>query len=262
MKIQIASDLHLEMRSRQYPPASDFQTVENRDVLVLAGDIGNRLKAWAFVERELAFSPVIYVPGNHEYYGRHIREETDEAWRRKSELHAGLHYLTGEVISLGGLRFWGGPWYSDFFGCRDQASLHDIGQLLNDFSARHNDAGRWTVARHLKEHARQTQLLSKEAGHVDVVITHWPPTIHAVAPQDEGDLLNGYYVNDREDLVEEIGAQCWISGHVHDAYRAVVGDTLVIGNPAGYPQEKPERRLFRPNLAIEVKPGAWTELAE
>ena len=187
---------------------------------------------------------------------------TDEAWRRKSELHAGLHYLTGEVISLGGLRFWGGPWYSDLFGGRNLAYLHDIEQLLNDFSARHNDAGRWTVARHRKEHARQTQLLCKEAGHVDVVITHWPPTIHAVAPQDEGDLLNGYYVNDREDLVEEIGAQCWISGHVHDAYRTVVGDTLVIGNPAGYPQEKPERRLFRPDLAIEVKPGARTELAE
>ena len=259
MKIQIASDLHLEFRSRQYPPAADFQTVEDRDVLVLAGDIGNRLKAWAFVERELAFSPVIYVPGNHEYYGRHTRKDTDEAWRQKATQCPDLNYLIAEGVTIGGVRFWGAPWYSDLFGRRDRAYLHDVEKLLNDFSARHNDAGGWTVARHLEEHARQTQLLREQAGQVDVVITHWPPTLHAVAPQHDGDLLNGYYVNDREDLVEEIGAQLWISGHVHDAYRALVGDTMLIGNPAGYPKEKPESRLFRPDLMIEVEPAAMPE---
>ena len=251
MKIQIASDLHLEMRSRQYPPAADFQTVEDRDMLVLAGDIGNRLRAWAFVERELDFSPVIYVPGNHEYYGRYTHEETDEAWRRKSEAHSGLHYLTGDAISLGGLRFWGGPWYSDLFGRRDREYLNDVEHLLNDFSPRYNDSGRWTIARHLEEHARQTQLLHAQAGQVDVVITHWPPTLDAVAPQFKDDLLKGT-LSTTGDLVEEIGARCWISGHVHDAYRAEIEETLVIGNPSGYPNEAPESQLFRPDLAIEV----------
>ena len=65
-----------------------------------------------------------------------------------------------------------------------------------------------------------------------MVITHWPPTRHATASRFPGSELSGYFVNDREGLVGEIGAQCWISGHVHDAYRAVVGDTLVIGKPA------------------------------
>ncbi len=51
--------------------------------------------------------------------------------------------------------------------------------------------------------------------------------------------MNGYFVNDREDLVEDVCAQYWISGHVHDPYRAVVGNTLVLGNPAGYPREAP-----------------------
>lgn len=32
-----------------------------------------------------------------------------------------------------------------------------------------------------------------------------------------------------ENLVEEIGAHVWISGHVHDASRAVIGETLVSG---------------------------------
>ena len=78
----------------------------------------------------------------------------------------------------------------------------------------------------------------------------------AVAPRFEGDPLNGYFVNDREGLVEEIGARYWISGHVHDAYQAVVGDTLVLGNPTGYPNATGRKGgLFRPDLAIEVEPA-------
>ena len=43
---------------------------------------------------------------------------------------------------------------------------------------------------------------------------------------------------------------------MHDAYRVVVAETLVIGNPAGYPHEAPESRLFRPDLVIEVEPAS------
>ena len=256
MKIQIASDLHLEMRRPQpYPPIGDFSPVAGRDVLVLAGDIGVDLGAWPFIERELNRSPVIYVPGNHEYYSWQTHEDTDEAWRCKARDCADLHYLTGEAISLHGVRFWGGPWFSDFFGRQDRRYAHAIANGVNDFSERFDDFGRWTVARHVEEHARQTRLLLEHAGRLDVVVTHWPPTVHAIAPRFHGNHFNGYFVNDREDLVKEVGAQCWISGHVHDAYEARVGETRVIGNPAGYPNEAPAHRLFRPDRVIEVSPG-------
>ena len=67
MKIQIASDLHLEMSRHHEPEIHDFFPVEDRDVLVLAGDIGTYMNAWSFIEQELRRSPVVYVPGNHEY---------------------------------------------------------------------------------------------------------------------------------------------------------------------------------------------------
>ena len=62
--------------------------------------------------------------------------------------------------------------------------------------------GRWTIARQLEEHVRQTNLLREHAGRVDVVIIHWPPTLHAFTPRFQGNALNGYVVNDRENLVE------------------------------------------------------------
>lgn len=255
MKIQIASDLHLEFRKDHRPLTHEFVGVDDRDVLVLAGDIGTYMNAWSFIEWELNRSPVIYVPGNHEYYSWQTRERIDEAWKHKAKQNPDLHYLIAESVTLGGVRFWGAPWYSDLFGRRDPGYLGLIGDSLSDFDPKHDDFGRWTVHRHLEEHARQSRLLREQAGQVDVVITHWPPTLEAVAARFEGDALNGYFLNDNEGLVHTIGAQVWISGHVHDAYRAVVGDTIVIGNPNGYPFDGEEKPLFRPDLVIEVEPA-------
>jgi len=156
-------------------------------------------------------------------------------------------------VTIDGVRFWGAPWYSDLFGRRDAGHLRFVEGATTDFSPKIDDFGRWTIARHQEEHARQTMLLREEADLVDVVITHWPPTHDAFAPRFKGGGLNGYFVNDREDLVVDIGAQIWISGHVHEAYRAVVGNALVIGNPAGYPREAAESWQFRPDFAIEME---------
>ena len=71
MKIQIASDLHMELWKRDLPdPERQFAPDEARDLLILAGDIvdGNRDYGLAFIRRELDLSPVVYVPGNHEYH--------------------------------------------------------------------------------------------------------------------------------------------------------------------------------------------------
>lgn len=256
MRIQIASDLHLEMHREPYPPIRDFSRVADRDVLVLAGDIGTHTGALQFIEDEARVSPVILVPGNHEYYSRRTHGETDHAWGRIAKSTPGLHYLVAQGITIDGVRFWGAPWYSDLRGRHTPEHLYRVKNSINDFHPRFNDAGAWTLERHLEKHALETDALRANAGQVDVVITHWPPTRQATAPRFRGDALNGYFTNDKEDLVEEVAAQCWISGHVHDAYETVVGQTQVIGNPAGYPNETPESRLFRPDRVIEVKARA------
>ncbi len=99
MKIQIASDLHLEARQDHLPAPDAFQADPTRDILVLAGDIGRYLLARDFVMRELALSPVIYVPGNHEYYGLQNRETVDGLWSALAAVHPGLHYLVAEGVS-------------------------------------------------------------------------------------------------------------------------------------------------------------------
>ena len=51
-----------------------------------------------FVERELAISPVIYVPGNHEYYSGRSRASIDGDWREIAAEHPDLHYLVADGV--------------------------------------------------------------------------------------------------------------------------------------------------------------------
>ena len=254
MKIQIASDLHLEGRAGHMPSASAFRTVPGRDVLVLAGDIGNRTQARAFIRRELDASPVIYVPGNHEYYSERPRESIDADWRVIAAEHPDLHYLIGAGVEIDGVRFFGASWYSDLWGTTDPWDLATTHNGISDFWSPFNGGGEWTLSRHINHHLAQTDLLSAQAGQVDVVITHWPPTREAIHPIFDGDKLNPYFINDREDLVRAVGAKLWISGHTHEAYDYQIGATRCIGNPTGYSGEHRQSRLFRPDKVVGVEP--------
>ena len=262
MKIQIASDLHLESWRGETPGEEAFKPAEGRDLLVLAGDIGVALGALGFIRRELARSPVLYVAGNHEHYGATAHEEVEGAWKWIASETPGLHFLNAAAVTIDGVRFYGCTWYSGLWGDTDPTPAAVIGHCITDFQAPHNDGGAWTVRRHVQTHRRETQAMREHAGCVDVVVTHWPPTLDALhpvyanAPVTEA-LLNRYFVNDEEPLVREMGAKYWISGHTHMPHEARVGETVSIGNPTGYRGEK-RGAGFRPDRVIEVQgtPGA------
>src|SRR5882762_4889592 len=59
MKLHVLSDLHLTVNAFDAPST-------DADVVVLAGDVARPDQAIAWAS-ELA-KPVVYVPGNHEYY--------------------------------------------------------------------------------------------------------------------------------------------------------------------------------------------------
>ncbi|MDD7984338.1 metallophosphoesterase family protein [Lentisphaera marina] len=61
MKIQISSDLHLKPCSFEIPDT-------DADAIVLAGDIHKSTRAIDWIRKQTE-RPVIYVAGNHEFYG-------------------------------------------------------------------------------------------------------------------------------------------------------------------------------------------------
>ena len=143
-------------------PARQFAPDESRDLLILAGDItdGKRQFGVSFVRREIATSPVIYVPGNHEYFHAK-RRDTEAFWRGLARENERLYYLNDDTVEIGGLRFYGAEWCSDFGG-KEPALFHN---MIEDF---HVTPG-WDTRAHLEEHKRITARIAALAGKVDVV---------------------------------------------------------------------------------------------
>jgi predicted phosphodiesterase len=72
MKLNVLSDLHLSLAALAMP--------ENEaDVVVLAGDIARPKEAIAWASGFV--KPVLYVPGNHEFYGGSIAGTVEELKR-------------------------------------------------------------------------------------------------------------------------------------------------------------------------------------
>ena len=235
MKIQIASDLHLENWQRDLPqPVYQFDSDRRRDLLILAGDITNGSRQWGmpFIRRELDISPVIFVPGNHEYYHA-TKQDVDSFWRSHADAHPGFHYLNDETVEIGGLTFYGAEWCSDFQG--DPMHYHYERDIADFWLTRD-----WSTTRHVAEFRRVTENMAALAGKVDVVITHFPPTLEAIDQALYKDnASNPYFINDCEWLVRHLRPALWVSGHTHSPFDYRVGDTRVVINPCGYKEETP-----------------------
>ena len=103
MKLHILSDLHLGVQGMEHP-----QT--DADIVVLAGDIARPAQAVAWAQ---GFGkPVLYVPGNHEFYGARHAQVLAELQRLSQGTQVRL--LDNRSVTLAGVRFVGSTLWSDF----------------------------------------------------------------------------------------------------------------------------------------------------
>lgn len=65
MKLLVLSDLHVEFA----PFVPDRSAMSAADVVVLAADIHTGVQVMAWARQSFADKPIIYVAGNHEFYG-------------------------------------------------------------------------------------------------------------------------------------------------------------------------------------------------
>ena len=254
MKLHILSDLHLS--------ASAFEAPEtNADVIILAGDIARPEEAVAWAKQ---FSkPVIFVPGNHEFYGSSIAATI---YKLKQLCATGnIHVLHNDAVVIEGVRFLGATLWTDFqlFGGAGEQrdfAIDMASMMLRDFSRIYRDDAAETLftpedaMSQFQRHARwlDVQLNQPFAGQT-VVITHHSPSIKSIHPRFELSPLNACFVSDAEWLLDAKRAALWVHGHTHDSFDYDVNGTRVVCNPRGYcTEETIENPAFDPALVIEV----------
>ena len=102
MKIQYASDIHLELSDNsRFIKSMPFEVAG--DVLVFAGDTGYlrdrtlpNLKFWKWASAN--YREVLLIPGNHEFYGNGDVLAYGDSWSRA--ILPNVHYYQNKVVRI------------------------------------------------------------------------------------------------------------------------------------------------------------------
>lgn len=247
MKIHLISDIHLEFGGLVYEPPEC-------DVVILAGDIGIGLDGLTWAQETFS-TPVIYVPGNHEYWGDTIWPLTD---RLKEQAHGtNVHLLQHGSIEIDGVRFVGATTWTDF-NLYGNSPLHETAadRAIKDFvhikKKKNGDRFRATDA--ALEHAMAKQFIIDELSKPHdktVVVTHHSPSELSVHPRYENDPINPAFASRLENIMLDFSPVLWAHGHTHDSFDYVIGDTRVVCNPRGY-EGRQLNPAFDSRLVVEI----------
>ncbi|BEU71157.1 MULTISPECIES: metallophosphoesterase [Ralstonia solanacearum species complex] len=258
MNLLVLSDLHLEFSTL------DIDTT-GVDVIVLAGDIHLGKRGLPWIEVQSRGLPVIYVPGNHEFYkGEHSRVARD--LRAACAATPNVHLLDMDKITIGDVEFLGATLWTDFalYGRTEEkvrAAESYAGRGMTDFTGaiRFESRGvfrklqpRDTAQMHLAAREWLSAELMTPSQRRRVVVTHHAPSARSVSPQFQDDPLTPAYASRMDDVIQL--ADLWIHGHIHGSSDYSAGACRVVCNPRGYaPKGRPaENQSFSTGLVLEI----------
>lgn len=236
MKLLVMSDLHFEFLE-DHGKSFLSQEWPEHDVCVIAGDLCSAKHLALAVQRCVdTFREIVYVPGNHEYYGSSI-DSVKGVLRELAARNRNFHYLDNSSCIVEGQRFIGGTmWFPQEYDTSRRRGMNDFA-MIRDWQSIY------------LENATFMQQVMPQVGEDDIVMTHHLPSWRSVPPQFAGDWLNCYFVNDVEPAIVAAGPRMWIHGHTHTTFDYSIAGTRVVCNPQGYPGEN---LGFVKGLVVEV----------
>lgn len=244
MRLWIISDIHAELTDAWDLPGANERP--KFDVLIVAGDLVPRMEHGVrWLRERVSDRPVIYVPGNHEFYGTDLDVTVEKA--RAAASGSNVHILQNDVLCFGGVRFIGATLWTDFNLFEDPSAAMKTAQAtMNDFKRIRKSNYQYrlrpidTVARHIESRAFIEQELAKPFPEKCVVVTHHGPHRNARHPDYEKDIVTAAYTSDLEGMIVKSRPDLWIYGHVHISDDRTIGSTRIVSNAKGY---GPARRL-------------------
>lgn len=240
IRVQVASDLHEEFTRGSVVPLQIAG-----DVLVLAGDIHTSPEGFVSFLRGLKPTiPVIYVLGNHDYYGRGVLWETAVADYRRAIAEAGfsqVHLLEDSSAEIHGVRFLGSTLWTGFGSTmvRETAenNVADFTEIVRESStpspskvacppgyvpsrqetlaflhhagvprvAKQSITGQDVRSRHEGSKTWLFNALSLEFDGPTVVVTHFAPSVRSNPVEYSMSRLTRYFCNTLDNDIRELG---------------------------------------------------------
>lgn len=249
MKIQYASDLHLEFRAnREWLRENPLEVAG--DILLLAGDImyiEDCALFWDWAGKN--YKRVLAVPGNHEFYGSDISEYGTSF---KKPIYSNVAYYHNKVVRIEDCDFILSTLWS-FIPIKHE---HLIEEGLNDFMyIRYTDDFLVPFV-YRKLYLKSAEFIEKAvkestAKHI-VVVTHHSLSLLTIATEHLTSPLSSAFATDLHYLMEDGRIDYWVYGHSHTNINCKVFNTEVICNQLGYVEHNGQMNGFRLDKYFEL----------
>lgn len=277
MRIHIVSDLHADFTD----DLLDLPPVECDLHLVLGDGAAPMTHALPIIRKAIKDdTPVIYVPGNHDFYQSRLHPQTfyqDELARgRELGNRLEIQVASNDVVVVGNTRVLATTLWTDFGARPDymsrkmamsQSQKGWCGDLPpgarkefhNDFrEIRFGGSGsknRFTPSQWLTLHAESIDFLRR---HVDIdwegetiVASHMAPHPQSLMPDQQ--LHDWLYATTDVDFFNRV--DLWAHGHIHASRDYEVDGCRILANPRGYPKREGgfENASWDPALIVELE---------
>lgn len=222
---------------------------DQETVLVLAGDIGTWKQATSWmISMKDQFQHIVYVAGNHEYYGQEVAL-VQRHIRQRLSVHDNLHFLQNTCLELDDCLIVGATLWTDMGG-DDEGAMAVCEKYMNDYKCIYIGTpedkrllqAQDTVTMHKQSLAYFEQVIDNSSKSV-VVVTHHAPSFSTVTDEDIGyfdDRIQCAYASNLHDWIHARSHKiaAWCHGHTHKSMNYQVAGVPVITNAKGYHNEK------------------------
>lgn len=259
MKIQYASDLHLEFEENE-DFIRQFPLEVAGEILVLAGDTCyfgkavEHFKDTFFRWCSENYQQTYLLPGNHEYYGKFPLDQTLDNWQM--DVYPNVRYLNNKSVVIGNTELF----FSTLWTYLEPLELYDAQCVMNDFRKIKMNDNRFTAALQNRIHGKcrgwLTKALKESTAETKIVVTHHCPVADAGVKSYVGAAAYPAYAEDMSSLIKDTAPKYWIHGHVHtrSTNGVTVEGTTVLSNTLGYVDDG-ENIGFDRKATIEVYDG-------
>jgi predicted phosphodiesterase len=245
--VQVISDVHCDVSGRQ------LYLDPTADTLVIAGDVCPYASA-KYKDYIAALTAnhrnVVYVPGNHEFYGASYDSNAIDYMERVCKSMGSnvvLLHNGGEHMDIPGtsVRIVGATMWTNI----DPHLVDSLGTLLNDFTHIKYQGGFLDPSGMSELHAKDKEWVkksvdaAKRAGKKALVVTHHSPDRRLSvfnAEKAKGGFGPLYYSSDLGNLTTNPNITAWIYGHTHEAGVFKLPDSpfSFVTNAKGYPAQQ------------------------
>ena len=254
MKIQYASDLHLEFKSNTEYLTTNPMKVTG-DILILAGDIHvigspdfmeNPFWDWASKN----YKQVIVAYGNHEYYKTCDLGTMKDGLKYK--IRDNIYYYYNCVITIEDVDIIVSTLWSYIHKENEDACVYSV----NDFRMIKYNGDNLTAEIFNNEHKKCLDFIKKSMqeskAKTKIIVTHHVPSISLTAEEFRGSAMTDAFTVDLTDYIKKCGAKYWIFGHSHRNINKKIGSTNCLCDQVGYVSSG-ENETFSGDKCIELK---------